>query len=293
MRFDPALTGRLLPAALAVALSTGLAACGGGAAAPSAADRSTAPPATTAVATTTPPVAPASPSARPRKAHRPRPVVTSPKPVPATTAPRPASSPPRPSPSPTVSSRPTVPISTATAPPSSRDYRFPVVGCSVSYGSSHHDYPATDVFAAQGCAFVAVVSGTVDEVSSSDHWDPKINDGATRGGLSVSIVGADGVRYYGSHLSAIASGIAPGAHVHAGQLLGRVGKTGDAKYVGTHVHFGISWPTRAGVWWVRRGMVSPYAYLSSWRSGGDMSPRSAVAAAHARYGDVPPCRADC
>ena len=187
-----------------------------------------------------------------------------------------------------------MPISTATAPPSSAyDYRFQVTSCSVSYGSSHHDYPATDIFAAKGCHFVAVVSGTVDEVSYHDTWSSKVNDGATRGGLSVSIVGKDGVRYYGSHLSSIASGIAPGVHVHAGQLLGYVGNTGDARYVATHVHFGVSWPTRAGVWWVRRGMVSPYTYLNSWRAGGNRSPRSAVAAEHAQDGDVPPCRVDC
>jgi peptidoglycan LD-endopeptidase LytH len=287
VRFESRLvTARLLPAALAVALSASLAACGGGP--PSATGRPTAPPAATTTtaptpAATTPLVT--TPPTRPRKAHRPRPAATSPRPTTAPTH--------QPSPTPTVSSRPTVPISTATAPPSSQDYRFPVTGCSVSYGSSHHDYPATDVFAAQGCAFVAVVSGTVDEVSYHDTWSPKVNSGASRGGLSVSIVGTDGVRYYGSHLSAIAAGIAPGVHVHAGQLLGRVGKTGDARYVGTHVHFGVSWPTRAGIWWVRRGMVSPYAYLNSWRSGGDLSPRSAVAAAHARYGDVPPCRVDC
>jgi murein DD-endopeptidase MepM/ murein hydrolase activator NlpD len=165
--------------------------------------------------------------------------------------------------------------------------------CSVSYGAAHHDYPATDIFAARGCRFVAVVSGTVDEVSYRDTWTSAENDGATRGGLSVSIVGADGVRYYGSHLSAIASGISPGAHVRAGQLLGLVGNTGDARGIATHVHFGVSWPTRPGVWWVRRGMVSPYDYLNSWRRGGDLSPRAAVRSAHARYGDVPPCRIDC
>ena len=40
-------------------------------------------------------------------------------------------------------------------------------------------------------------------MSTKDVWDPKVNDGATRGGLSVTIFGDDGVRYYGSHLSAI------------------------------------------------------------------------------------------
>jgi murein DD-endopeptidase MepM/ murein hydrolase activator NlpD len=128
--------------------------------------------------------------------------------------------------------------------------------CHSDYSSSHHDYPASDVFTQIGCAFVAVTSGRVDEVSSVDRWNPQVDDGATRGGLSVSIIGDDGVRYYGSHLERIARGIRPGVRVRAGRLLGLIDNSGDAKYTPTHVHFGISWPTRHGVWWVRRGEVT-------------------------------------
>lgn len=193
-------------------------------------------------------------------------------------------------------SRTPAPVTT-TRPPltgSRFDYAFPIKGCSTSYARSHHDYPATDIFAARGCAFVAPVAGRVDEVSYVDNWSSSTNKGADRGGLSVSIVGDDGVRYYGSHLSAIATGVRPGLRVVAGFRLGSVGNTGSARGIATHLHFGVSWPTRPGVWWVRRGEVYPWPYLDSWRSGGDRSPAVAVRAARAAAGsDVPPCRSYC
>ncbi|MCU1587301.1 MAG: peptidase [Frankiales bacterium] len=170
-------------------------------------------------------------------------------------------------------------------------HRFPIQACKVSYGHSHHDYPATDIFAARGCTVVAPVTGRVDEVSTTDHWSSSTNRGADRGGRSFSIVAADGVRYYGSHLQTI--GVTVGQHVVAGQRIGTVGDSGDARGGATHLHFGLSWPTRSGVWWVRRGEVYPWSYLDSWRARGNSSPAAAVAAEHRRQGDVPPCRIDC
>ena len=187
---------------------------------------------------------------------------------------------------------------TTTVPPASGGaaprYVFPVRGCKSSYGHFHHDYPATDIFTAKGCRFVAVTDGVVSEVSRTDRWDPKTDLGADRGGRSVAIVGDDGVRYYGSHLLSVAAGIEPGVRVRAGQLLGLVDNSGDARFTATHVHFGISWPTRPGIWWVRRGVVYPWPYLDSWRAGGDRSPAAAVKAARAAAGTpTPPCRAAC
>jgi peptidoglycan LD-endopeptidase LytH len=173
-------------------------------------------------------------------------------------------------------------------------YRFPVTGCQADYGRSHHDYPATDIFTARGCAFVAPVDGRVDEVATADRWSPASDRGPDRGGRSVSLVGVDGVRYYGSHLQAVAAGIAPGVRVRAGRLLGRVGNSGSARPTAVHLHFGISWPTRPGVWWVRRGVVYPWRYLDSWRAGGNLSPAKAVRAARAAAGrEAPPCQARC
>jgi murein DD-endopeptidase MepM/ murein hydrolase activator NlpD len=169
-----------------------------------------------------------------------------------------------------------------------------VAGCRVGYGRSHHDYPATDIFAARGCAVVAPVDGRVDEVATADRWSAASDRGADRGGRSVSLVGVDGVRYYGSHLQAVASGIAPGATVRAGQLLGRIGNSGSARVTAVHLHFGISWPTRPGIWWVRRGMIPPARYLDAWRAGERLSPVRAVRAARAEAGrEVPACQARC
>jgi murein DD-endopeptidase MepM/ murein hydrolase activator NlpD len=170
---------------------------------------------------------------------------------------------------------------------------FPVQGCSASPSASHHDYPASDIFTQRGCHFVATTSGRVDEVSFTDRWDPSVNAGSTRGGRSISIVGDDGVRYYGSHLLRIARGIRPGVRVVAGQLLGLIDNSGDAKYTPTHVHYGISWPTRPGVWWVRRGEIWPQRYLAAWRAGRDLSPAREVRRVHRQMGTVPRCQAEC
>jgi murein DD-endopeptidase MepM/ murein hydrolase activator NlpD len=226
-------------------------------------------------------------------AHVASPIASSPVTPAVTTAPATPSATPthRPSPRPSPKPSPT-PKHTSSVTLAHGKYVFPV-RCSVTYAHSHHDYPATDIMAARGCSVVAATNGQVDEVSYHDTWSSKSDDGATRGGLSVSIVGDDGVRYYGSHLESIADGIAPGVRVKAGQLLGRVGNTGSARGGPTHLHFGLSWPTANDIWWVRRGMVYPWPYLDSWRAGGQKSPVAAVAALHAKDGDVPPCRVDC
>ena len=201
---------------------------------------------------------------------------------------------PEPTPTTTRTATPTV-TPAAVRPPTvdaaGGQHAFPIRGCSVSYAHSHHDYPATDIFAARGCTVVAPVTGRVDEVSTVDSWSSSTNYGSQRGGLFFSIVGNDGVRYYGSHLSAVS--IRVGQRVTVGQVIGAVGNTGDSKGIATHVHFGLSWPTKAGVWWVRRGEVYPWSYLDSWRAGGNASPAPAVSAAHRMQGDVPPCRAEC
>lgn len=167
-------------------------------------------------------------------------------------------------------------------------YIFPVADCKVDYAHAHHDYPATDILTTAGCKFVAPINGTIDEVNRVDNWSGKTNLGADRGGLFVSIIGDDGVRYYGSHLRSIVSTIQPGVVVTAGQILGQVGATGSAKGTHPHLHFGISWPTPANTWWVRRGEVLPWKYLDAWKKGNDLSPAKAISALKAKVGEVPP-----
>jgi murein DD-endopeptidase MepM/ murein hydrolase activator NlpD len=161
-------------------------------------------------------------------------------------------------------------------------YTFPVAGCTVTYSKYHHDYPASDIFAKKGCAFVSPIAGVVDEVNTVDKWSGKTNLGADRGGLSISILGDDGLRYYGSHLSKIEANIVPGYKVATGEKLGEIGSTGSARGTKPHLHFGISYPTEKGIWWVRRGVglekgkTSPWKYLQAWQVGKDLKPKLTV-----------------
>ena len=159
-------------------------------------------------------------------------------------------------------------------------YTFPVASCTVTYTKYHHDYPAADIFGKKGCAFVAPIAGVVDEVNTVDRWSGKTNLGPDRGGLSISIIGNDGVRYYGSHLSKIEAVIVPGYKVATGEKLGEIGSSGSARGTKPHLHFGISYPTEKGIWWVRRGVgleskgkTPPFKYLQAWQVGKDLKPK--------------------
>ena len=178
-----------------------------------------------------------------------------------------------------------IPMSSASAAPI---YVFPVAGCEVNYARAHHDYAATDILAKAGCKFVAPINGVVDEVNRTDTWSGKTNLGIDRGGLYVSIIGEDGVRYYGSHLRSIPASIQPGVIVKAGRLLGAIGSTGSARGTAPHLHFGISWPTPPQTWWVRRGEVLPWKYLDAWKAGKDLSPVKEVNARKLKVGEIPP-----
>lgn len=163
-------------------------------------------------------------------------------------------------------------------------YIFPISDCAVKYGRSHHDYPATDIQAKKGCTFVSPINGVIEDVNLKDVWSGKTNLGQDRGGLSVSIIGDDGIRYYGSHLSKVEKDISPGVRVTAGEKLGEVGSTGSARGTAPHLHFGISYPTAPGDWQIRRGVVYPWKYLDAWKAGKDLSPVKAVAEAKAKAG---------
>jgi len=176
-------------------------------------------------------------------------------------------------------------VSPAQAAP---NYVFPIVGCDYTYAKAHHDYPATDILAKAGCRYVAVTSGVIDEVNRVDSWSGKTNLGVDRGGLYVSFIGTDGVRYYASHLRTIPQSIQPGVEVKAGRLLGTVGATGSARGTKPHIHFGLSWSTPPQTWWVRRVMVWPWKYLDAWKAGKDLSPAKEVEAQRLKSGDIPP-----
>lgn len=175
---------------------------------------------------------------------------------------------------PTLSSSETL-IEVATLTPVALNHIFPIqppAAAGFAEGTSSHGYPATDIFAVVGTQFVAVTNGVVDFVSHEDLWDPAHDDPALRGGLSVAIIGDDGLRYYGSHLSAVSNGIEVGVRVTSGQVLGLVGNSGDARNTLSHLHFGISRPTYPEDWKARRGQVDPFPFLQAWRDGHNITP---------------------
>jgi murein DD-endopeptidase MepM/ murein hydrolase activator NlpD len=164
-----------------------------------------------------------------------------------------------------------IPVQTATVSTAAQ-YAFPISQGAVSYGKDHHDYPATDIFCDEGSTFVAVTDGVIDSIVGVDRWDPTTDVPADRSGRAVALIGDDGVRYYGSHLSTIAPGLTVGQRVRVGTLLGYTGKSGNARFTPPHLHFGISQPTTPDDWQVRRGQISPYPYLTAWAQGESLTP---------------------
>lgn len=146
-----------------------------------------------------------------------------------------------------------------------------------AFADEHHDYPAADIFHPGGCGatIVSPVDGVVLESNPSDHWDAAVDDPATRGGIFLSVLGDDGVRYYLAHFQSLAAGIDAGVRLSAGQVVGAMGSTGRAG--ACHLHFALSPPCPNAEWWVRRGVVWPQAFLRDWQAGGQRSPAGDVA----------------
>ena len=88
-------------------------------------------------------------------------------------------------------------------------------------GSRFHE--GNDIFAAQGAPVRAPVSGTVELIEG------------TVGGLQFNLYGSDGIRYLGSHLDAAGAT----GEVSAGDVIGYVGTSGNARGTNPHLHFGM------------------------------------------------------
>ncbi|WP_283134969.1 M23 family metallopeptidase [Rhizohabitans arisaemae] len=199
-----------------------------------------------------------------------------------------------PPPAPPIRPKPADPV--RLPPPKLSPYRyvFPVKDCPVTYTKRLLVLPKTTVWAQRGCSFVAPIGGRVHEVNTRDRWRPKVDHGATREGRYVTIIGDDGVRYLGGHLATVTRGLKPGMRVSAGQVLGTIGDSGDARGKGTNLYFAISWETAKKYWYVRRGMVGPWNYLDAWRNGNSTySPAPVVIAVKRRLGATPRCKTLC
>ncbi|WP_326561698.1 M23 family metallopeptidase [Micromonospora sp. NBC_01796] len=175
------------------------------------------------------------------------------------------------------------PAGTPSASPTASRYVFPVNSANASYHPTHSAYAATDIFASCGTPVLAVTDGEILEVTRVDEYRKNGPQGPLNGGKAVSLLGDDGVRYYGSHLSELAAGMDAGVRVRAGQQVGKVGKTGNANNV-CHLHFGISPPCdRTEDWWTRRGVIWPARYLDAWRDRSNRSPVAEVNTWHQKH----------
>ena len=116
-------------------------------------------------------------------------------------------------------------------------------------GDWHH---GDDIFAPVGTPVLAAASGVVFSVG----WNPL-------GGWRLWLRDGEGNEFYYAHLSGYSSFGVDGALVHAGDVLGFVGDTGDAEGTPPHLHFEIHPAGLVDLGY--DGAVDPTSYLRTWR----------------------------
>jgi predicted chitinase len=115
-------------------------------------------------------------------------------------------------------------------------------------------HKGNDIFAPEGSPVVAVEAGVIAEVDGTD-------DG--KGGLSIWLLGDSGVAYWYAHNSA--NYVTAGQRVGRGQLIGRVGHSGNARTTPSHIHFQIN---RCGELSSSEPCtVNPFGFISRWTPG--------------------------
>ena len=139
-------------------------------------------------------------------------------------------------------------------------YVFPVYGAVAfgdTYGAARGDvsggwHHGDDLFAPLGTPVLAVAHGTVFSVG----WN-KV------GGWRLWLRDDSGNEFYYAHLSAYSPFAVNGAIVDAGDVLGFVGDTGDARGTPDHLHFEVHPVGLLGLGY--DGAVDPTPYLDGWK----------------------------
>ncbi len=123
-------------------------------------------------------------------------------------------------------------------------------------GARVHD--AIDIMAPAGTPVVAAAPGVVEKLFFSRGG----------GGIAAYVRSDDGRWcYYYAHLQDYAPGLNEGQRVERGQLIGRVGSTGNASPAGPHLHFAIA-RMQPGEKWYQGQPVNPYPLLAGKRASG-------------------------
>jgi murein DD-endopeptidase MepM/ murein hydrolase activator NlpD len=150
-------------------------------------------------------------------------------------------------------------------------YVFPVYGPSAygdSFGAPRGDvsggwHHGDDIFAPLGAPVLAVADGTVFSVGWNDI-----------GGWRLWLRDRQGNEFYYAHFSAYTALAVDGRNVHAGDVLGFVGNTGDAATTPFHLHFEVHPVSLLFLGY--DGAVDPTKYLDAWRRLEDIKIRAAV-----------------
>jgi murein DD-endopeptidase MepM/ murein hydrolase activator NlpD len=152
-------------------------------------------------------------------------------------------------------------------------YVFPFSKVAVNYPRDHIDYPAVDV---TGCyaRVLAPTSGIITKRRIIDKWTKEKDVPGTRGGKTITLIGDDKVRYYFAHLGRVK--VSTGQRVSAGDWIGVMGSSGNARVTRCHTHFGISRVCPLAEAYLLRGEIWPQKYLNAWRTGQQLSPSQAV-----------------
>ena len=116
-------------------------------------------------------------------------------------------------------------------------------------GGWHH---GDDLFAPLGTPVVAVAKGTLSLIG----WE-------SLGGWRLWLTDANGNSFYYAHLAGYSPWILHHPHVRAGEVLGFLGRTGDAFTTTPHLHFEIH-PHQL-VPLGEDGAVNPTGYLQAWK----------------------------
>jgi murein DD-endopeptidase MepM/ murein hydrolase activator NlpD len=136
-------------------------------------------------------------------------------------------------------------------------YVFPVYGPSSyidTFGAARSDvsfHHGDDIFGQLGQPLLAVADGTVFSVG----WN-KI------GGNRLWLLDGQGNQFYYAHLSAFSTAAVNGARVKAGEVIGFMGRTGDAEGTPYHLHFEVH-PV-SFLYLGYDGAVDPTPYLDAW-----------------------------
>jgi murein DD-endopeptidase MepM/ murein hydrolase activator NlpD len=120
-------------------------------------------------------------------------------------------------------------------------------------GGRVHD--AIDIMAPRGTPVLASAPGTLEKLFFSKGG----------GGITAYVRSTDGRwLYYYAHLNAYAPGLHEGQAIKQGDLIGRVGSTGNASPAGPHLHFAI-YRMEKGEKWYDGTAINPYPLLAGKR----------------------------